>query len=312
MGAGAEAAAPALCEISLKGESTQLRLAATEALGNVGNDKKSVSTPAEVAVKDNNPALKIAALSSLDLLGPKAKPALPALSILLDEEEDEELGITAARAIAEIGGKDSIKYFEKRIIDGDKGVTVRGRAILAAGSVASERKRVIPLLIQVLRENTATVDLRPCAAGVLGTMGPDAASAVPALCKLLRDNSPRVRVAAAAAIYDIDKSNTSATSSLTRDSQDKELSVRGDAVWALGRMEIQGKVVVPVLTRSLTDNHSHVRYAALIGLKRMGPLASPAIPKVKELLLCDDDPDVRSEAAEALRAIQKARAKPTR
>jgi HEAT repeat protein len=308
MAARAEAATPALCEISLGGESRQLRLAATEALGGVGNDKKAASTLAGVAVKDKDRALRITALTSLDALGPKAKSALPALSSLLDEEEDDGLGAMAVSAVIEIGGKESIIYFEKRIADGGKGVNVRCRAILAAGSMKSQRARVIPVLLRVLRDNTAAVEVRACAANVLGDMGPDAAGAVPTLCKLLRDKSPRVRIRAAAAIAHIDKSNTSATSSLIRDSKDKEPSVRWEAVRELGEVESQAKVIVPVLTRSLTDDHPHVRYAAVVGLKRMCSLASPAVPKIKELLR-DDNPNVRSEAALALRAIQKASAR---
>ncbi len=67
----------------------------------------------------------------------------------------------------------------------------------------SVEKRAIPLLTEALAMDRDEVQLE--AAKALGDIGPEAASAVPALEKLLNDDDPAVRAAAKAAMEKIQK-----------------------------------------------------------------------------------------------------------
>ena len=110
--------------------------------------------------------------------------------------------------------------------------------------------------------------VRQAAADALGTIGPEAKTAISALAGLLKDTDWFVRLAAGR---------------------------------ALGKI---GPTAIHVLTNSLKDEDIRVRGAAVEGLIQMGPQAKPAIPALTELLQ-DKTQASREAAARALKKIQE-------
>ncbi len=117
------------------------------------------------AVLTEDPSVKVAAADALAGLGPKAKPALPAL-------------------LAQFGHKFP---------------WVRVSCQAAVGSMGKE---AVPALIEILANSTGGPQIR--AVFVLGGIGADAKPAVPALLKVMREASPVVQDRIAGVLRQID------------------------------------------------------------------------------------------------------------
>ncbi|MGF1580940.1 MAG: HEAT repeat domain-containing protein [Gemmataceae bacterium] len=101
-------------------------------------------------------------------------------------------------------------------------------------------------------------------------MGPDAKDALPALVKAL---------------------------------DDKELSVRGSVVKALGQIGAEAKDAVPALIKALKDKAKELREKAAYALGEIGPAAKDALPTLEALSENDPYPDVCRSAAAAIEKI---------
>lgn len=121
----------------------------------------------------------------------------------------------------------------------------------------------LPELIKVL--SGPNDEARIGAARVLGSMGPEAEAAVPALTKALYTEGP----------YD----------------------VRQAAAWALGEIGPAAKSAVPALIVVLLTDFVHARRAAALALGKIGDTA--AIPSLAQSLK-DEDSGVSIQAAEAI------------
>jgi HEAT repeat protein len=84
----------------------------------------------------------------------------------------------------------------------DPDVVKRRQAIRELGSKTGEAERVVPALVEALRDENGYV--RHDAATTLGKFGEDAREAIPTLLAALKDADPSVRRAAAAALKHID------------------------------------------------------------------------------------------------------------
>jgi hypothetical protein len=143
-----------------------------------------------------------------------------------------------------------------------------------------EAKGAVPALIEVydrdlvIFSRTASPDASVVVGvlaipGVLGTMGPEARSAIP---------------------------------SLLRGATNASANVRWVALDGLGNIHAEPETVVPVLIKALQDPDPLVRYRTARALARFGQDAQPGIPALVKLL---DDPDqwARNGGLNALRDI---------
>jgi len=105
-------------------------------------------------------------------------------------------------------------------------------------------KSQVPELTRILTNDTVA-EVRQCVAAALGSIGPDARSAVPALFLTAKD---------------------------------KDHMVRNNSLWALGRIHGDPNVIIPRLIEGLGDSFSVARENAAIALGYYGPLASNAVP----------------------------------
>jgi HEAT repeat protein len=118
-------------------------------------------------------------------MGPKAKPAIPALREALQDLDARD---QAAIALAKIG-PEGVSVLLVAVRDGD--CHLRGAALfgLAADDtvVGPDATEAIPALIKAVRDKSTEGRYRWTAALVLGKIGPAAKAAVPDLIELIAD-----------------------------------------------------------------------------------------------------------------------------
>ncbi len=147
------------------------------------------------------------------------------------------------------------------------------------------------------RLQSAEAAVRAESAIDLGYLGADAAEASKDLGALLEDKTPRVRVAAAAALLRINGKHEPALAALTKALSDDHAGVRRHAARAAG---LAGPAAAPLagkLADLLTDSDTRVRRAALQAIATLGPAAAQAREQVTALL---DRPETAIDAADAL------------
>jgi len=142
------------------------------------------------------------------------------------------------------------------------------RAAMAFGSLPDHGSNSVPELIQIYKENRSE-ESQSAVVLAFRSIGPAASQAVPVLL------------------------NAAGSSDLT---------IRHNALAALGEIHAQPDLVVPLLTKALRDQEPHIRSAAAMALRDFGAEAKPAVPALLELLK-DGDSYVSTIAAESLEQI---------
>jgi len=116
----------------------------------------------------------------------------------------------------------------------------------------------------------------------LSALGADASNAVPALIEIYQQNtSPTASRAAANALVEIGPAAEQAIPALMKSAASTNSDVRAFALYTLGRLALESKLVVPVLIKGLHDPDREVRFNAAFGLEAlafMGGDAKPAVP----------------------------------
>jgi HEAT repeat protein len=145
--------------------------------------------------------------------------------------------------------------------------------------------------------------VRACAAKQLGYIGTEAKDAVPNLIKLLRDEEDRgVGVNISEALGDIGPETKSTVPERLEMIKDQDVYIRLYGAFALGYYKphiSREKEVVKALTSAAKDKDGSVRWMAVRGLSRLGPIAKDSVPTLIEILKDQKDP-LRLHAAMAL------------
>jgi HEAT repeat protein len=203
--------------------------------------------PAAVDVlrgKLDDPATKLSVIEILSALGPAAKAALPDL-------------------LKGLGSDDAL---------------VRGDTAMAIGAIGGEAAEAVPMLLELVRDESAKEDARYAATYALGRIGEPAAVAEPTLRALV-------------------------------DSDDELMATV--AAWAALKVKPGDPVLVekaiPLLRRALRDERDLARLEAAVALGDIGAAASTAIPILE--LVAEDDP-IKSVRAAAAAALSKIKSKP--
>jgi HEAT repeat protein len=190
-------------------------------------------------------ARRVDAAEALEILGPAAVAAVPALVAgLSDPSLAVQLG--AVRALGRVG---------------------------VASAPAIER------LAQFTAQRDSDTGLRVEAANALGRIGPGAVSAFPALASNLTHAQPIVRQTAALALGRIGDRAAAAVPRLRfLVLSDPDSHVRASAAEALGRIgPAAAAAAIPQLSAALRDNVVAVRVCAAEALGRLGPVARSAV-----------------------------------
>ncbi len=172
------------------------------------------------------------------------------------------------------------------------GVGANPAFIVGLGQAGEEE---IPALREKLRAAEATV--RAESAADLGSLGPKAADAAGDLAKLLDDATPRVQMAAAAALLRIKPGDARSLDVLARGLASADSGTCRHAARAAG---LAGSAAAPLagkLGNLLTDPDVRIRRTALQAIATLGPAAAEAREPVTRLL---DQPETAIDAADAL------------
>jgi len=186
-------------------------------------------------------------------LGPRAKPAQPALRRLLQQEKAPllRLRVILALALIDPAAAEGLTGLQAILQDPDDEVRLGALAVL---TVERQRKlpaevtgAVVPLLAHALAD--VNRDVRSSAAEALGMLGPAAQPAIPALVALLKDLNP---------------------------------DVRQEGLKALYRVDPQHEAIVPALVQLLGEAPGYFRWLEPM-MAELGPRARPAVPVLLRL-----------------------------
>lgn len=229
------------------------------------------------------------------LLAPSARADPDALAAKL-RDPDAEVRWHAAWALARLGKQaaPAAPALAERLGDEDRAVRFAAAVALSRGGAAA-----VPMLVKVLEEPTSSADKRAAAARALEYIGPAAAPALPALRAAVRRGSTKLRrrmlrtlaalgPAARPAIPELIKSL--GTTALHQD--------LADAFAVIGRASVAP--LGAALAESKGDRSRRIGAARALG--RLGPVAAPATPDLREALK-DRDEKVRLAVVGAVRAI---------
>jgi HEAT repeat protein len=320
VGPAAKSAAPALMEL-LNDNAPRLREAAASALGTTGRGVEGAVPAVIAALKDENSGVREHAAQALFEMGSKELAAVPLLIGLLGDESADVRSSTAD-ALGTIGpqAKAAVPALTRALDDKDR--RVRRQAASALAHMGCEAEPAVPALIKLLedessaaRQDTANPrgrqqrregewTARGAAALALGSIGPPAEAAVPALTELLRDKTADVRYSAAWALGGIGPRAKPAVPALIELLRSDEMP-QGFAARALGKIGAEARDAVPALTQLLKGGTPGIRPVAAQALGNMGPDAKAAVPALTELLK-DKDPLLRLTVRDALEQITPA------
>jgi len=163
-----------------------------------------------------------------------------------------------------------------------------------SGKLTKKEENKLEELVKKLKNKK--VALRCWAAWALGKMGEKAGKVIPALIEALKDENTDVRSTVVLAFGNMGEK---AIPALIEASKDKDANVRSKVVRALERMDDKAGKGMPVLIEALNDKNWVVRMKAAQALGAMGEIAKKAVSVLIEALN-DENASARSAAAWAL------------
>ena len=245
----------------------QQRLNAIVAIGKLGPDAANAVTVLKDALTDRNTVeVRRRAAEALSSIGPKAKPALPELIILLK----------------------------------DPNPSVRAAAAEAVGKFEGVGKEVVPSLVDVLDDPNPIVRIN--AINSLSSFGNDAHSALPQLIDGLNDPDRAIRKTIINTLGRLGKEAKPAAQGLSQLLQASDTDTSLAALIALGQIGSEATVAVPEVGKALTSEDAKIRTFAALTLGRMGESAEPVLPELRRALQ-DSDKNVRQNVASSLGKI---------
>ena len=239
-----------------------------------------------------------------------APEGVPVLIEILDEPKTEEHTprIWATKALALYGplARDAAPRLVAILKDSQLPFEERAVTLEALGQIGGAHPRAIPAVVETLALSAASHSedeqeevnsLRELAAECIGTIGKEAAIAVPVLMRSFDDPSESMRRKTVTALGRIGPAAQLAIHTLLESMAfDESPAVRDAAEMALSGI---GSPAVPALSHLLEDQDAELRQRAARGLGQMKVLAVPATMPLRKLLK-DDSPEVRLAAAKAL------------
>ncbi|HEY7153390.1 MAG TPA: HEAT repeat domain-containing protein [Gemmataceae bacterium] len=293
-------------------------------------------------LRDEDVRFRRFAASVLAAYGPSAKEIVPALIQALDDP-DSDVRAEAAAALEAVGSAAQAAVPALLANLNTYQTRVRASAVWTLGHIGPDAKDARRPLLECLLDPNE--DVRYAAALSLGRIDPHYTEAVPALREMLHDPAPMARLGAIDSLLRIDKTyiDEAAPMLLAMNKKPYPSNVRFKAAGGLvDHSRVKARALLPWLNIELTDMDPAFRLEAATLLTRIEPertrhavlavlpaLWSPApvvrgrvvralgsleakareaVPAIVRLLQ-DDVPEVREEAAKALRAIDPATAK---
>jgi HEAT repeat protein len=275
--------------------SEEVRSAAVETLSRF--DPESV-LPVLIPILESgsDPVVVGAAASIVGAHGPTVDSAVPALIGAVLRLDDEPAVTTVARGI-EAAGAVAVPALVGALAD-PRANGFRERALVAA--IAFQGSAAVGVLTTAL--DSGPESARSGVIRALGAVGSAASDALPALGKIVDDETSALRALAAGAIGNIDVDARTARLFLVRlDDPDPEL--RSALIGALPRArDIDSAVICEALARGLRDEQAGVRRTAAAGFVTLDARAASALGDLMAAL-GDTDPEVLRPVVRSLGRI---------
>ena len=140
---------------------------------------------------------------AFSVLGPTAKPAVPALVEML-KSKNPDVRLAVVYSLGSIGpaAADAVPALIEHVYDNNLYVKINTRHTLS--SIHAQSEKVVPLLIESLNELHRTNDSYVASIIALGKFGNEAKTAFPTVLQFLNDTNLAVRALAADALKSID------------------------------------------------------------------------------------------------------------
>ena len=233
------------------------------------------------------------AIFLLGVVGPGAKPALPALKKML-RHEDFHTQYWTCRTLAKMG--DAALEAVPDLTDQLRAQTasVRRNAALAIGQLGPKcGEQVVSPLTNCLKDRQQMV--RSDAATALGKLGAVAMPAVPALREAARDPNRAIRSQSALAVWRLTKQTDDVLEPLLAELA--SLDAPWDAADALNEVGPAAAPLVPKVRALLKSPDAETRAYAAQVLGGIGPEARVALAELKKIAANDDEDEDALEAA---------------
>ncbi|MCW5797923.1 MAG: hypothetical protein LZF60_230034 [Nitrospira sp.] len=247
-------------------------------------------------LKDDDPSTRIVAAEQLGQVGPAARSAVPQLLSQATQDGSQHANTTAAIALKWIdltAARRVMTHFVPRLHDSD--VQQRRIACAVIGSLGPIAKPAVPALLAVAHDADAL--LRRNALIALASIGIPPPPIGAALVDGLRDSSSLVRQTAVTQFAFTVPLSQEAVASLTPMLNDLDKGIATLARTALDKPRAGDAAHIESLGMML--GHSSARDYALHQLAQLGPEASDALPPIIPLLN-DEQPLIRYLAAESI------------
>lgn len=247
-------------------------------------------------LKDDDPSTRIVAAEQLGQIGPAAKAAIPQLVNQATEDGSQHANTTASTALKWIdlaASRRVMTHFAMRLQDSD--VQQRRTACAVLGSLGPVAKPAVPALLTATHDADALV--RRNALIALAGIGIPPGPVGMALLAGLHDSSSLVRQTAVAQFAFTVPVSEDAAAALTPLLNDADKSIATLARTALDKPKAGDAAHLESLGMML--GHSSARDYALHQLAQLGPAARDALTPILPLL-DDDHPLIRYLAVETL------------
>ncbi|ODT44970.1 MAG: hypothetical protein ABS70_04280 [Nitrospira sp. SCN 59-13] len=247
-------------------------------------------------LKDDDPSTRIVAAEQLGQVGPRARSAVPQLLSQATQDGSQHANTTAATALKWIdltAARRVMTHFMPRLQDPD--VQQRRTACAVIGSLGPIAKPAVPALLSAAHDTDALI--RRNALIALASIGLPSSPIGAALLDGLHDSSSLVRQTAVTQFAFTVPLSPDAVTALTPLLNDSDKGIATLARTALDKPRAGDAAHIESLGMML--GHSSARDYALHQLAQLGPAASDALPPVLALLE-DDHPLIRYLAAESI------------
>ncbi len=317
---------------ALHNANEDVRLQATQILGQVGVGNEAVISALLVALDDTYSRVSERAVASLGQVGVSNETAISPLLTAL-HHTDWRVRVQAAQILGQVGVGNEAVISALLAALHDDDWRVRSRAADSLGQVGVSNEAVINALLAALHDddwrvrsraadslrqvgvgNEAVInallaalhdtdsDVRWQAAYMLGWVGVGNEAVISALLDALHDTDSRVRLRVAEILVRVGVGNEAVISALLDTLHDTDMSIQGKAAVSLGQIGVGNETVINALLVALHDADSGVRLRVAEILVQIG-VGNETVINALLAALHDADWGVRAQSARILGQI---------
>ena len=320
-------------------DSPSVRAAAVAALRSTGLGTSTLCRVLVAALGDEEAVVRETAVEGLVGLDAAAGNAEAALLASL-RDESSRVRTLAATALGQIEVRSVEKVIAALVtaLKSSAEQTSRYAVLETIGGIGSRGAKAVPAIIDRAAAAEATDTERVLAVRVLGKIGESATGAFPTLTRTCAEGPAKLRAASATALVRVEKTPRKVVPVLVKALDDTESVVRLRAIEAIGSLgpaaraaeeklferifegwddrrsafealDKIGPQSVPLLTKTLADEHRLMKRFAAKHLGALGADARDALSALREALDKKKSKPVRADIEKAIAAIEAAMAR---